>query len=147
MSIDDLLSDDSLILSAQEENSPPVRKFCLAGVLDVSAVFLILLPLYGNPVGHSVRPVNLILFTAVSPAIRMICWSVLTGLIITGILELLLIRSGKDNRSVLIGKFSLFVSILAILFFASVREPYVLALLFMLFLAKLFLMIRQEKLR
>lgn len=149
ISIDDLLSGEELMEAAEAENNENLRRVyaSASGVPDLCALALILLPLYGNPDGSLIRSVNLLSFTAASPLTRTFYWILLCALISAGLAQIFLVRSGKDAPAVLARKISLFLSTVSILFFAAAKEPYALSILFLLFLGKLFLYIRQEKMR
>lgn len=140
VSIDELLSDEEPAAQAPPAARPP--KGCAAAGcwLDISAVAFILLPLYGNPVNGHVRAVNLPAFTAASAPIRAAYWLLFAMLIALGAAGLLLARPGRQQaRLALCARLSLALHAAAILLFAAAREPYVVALLFLSFLAKLLL--------
>ncbi len=145
ISIDDLLSGEELIAAAQEENHANLRSVYAAlwGMLDLAAVACILLPLYGVPVDGGFRSVTLFSFTAASPLIHSMYWLALIGLMITGAAEMWLVRRGRAGCRML----SLALSAAAILLFTSAKEPYAAAVLFLLFLGKLFVMTRQNLLK
>lgn len=145
VSIDELLSGEELIVAAEEQNSANRKSTCAAliGALDVFAIMFILLPLYGIAVDGHIHSVSLYSFTAASGMIRAAYWMVFAAMIVMGIVELAFVRFGKEVWSALCGKVSVALSAAGILFFAAVKEPYVIALLFMFFMAKVFLLIRQ----
>jgi len=68
-------------------------------------------------------------------------------LILMGMAQLLSARLEKEVWGVYGEKISLICSALAIIFFAVVKEPYVLVLLFLLFLGKLFLLSGQKRIK
>jgi len=147
VSIDDLLSGEELITAAQTENRVHLQtiRATVTGFLDLFAAACIFLPLYGNPGEGHIRAVNLFAFTAASPGIRALAWLLLLMLSLLGITELLLVRMKKDACIRLIAKVSLALSTIAILFFALIRTPYALTLLFLFFLVKLFLICSQSR--
>ena len=149
ITIDELLSSDELIAAAETENHANLKKVytTIIGLLDVFAIAFILLPLYGNVVDGVIYPVNLYTFTSLNVIIRIAYWAVFLVLIATGILELVFVRLDKEEWSIIGEKVSFILSIIAILLFATTKEPYVVILLFLMFLAKLFLLMKQSKLR
>lgn len=145
VSIDDLLSGEELMAAAQQENHANLRSVYAAvwGMLDLAAMACILLPLYGVPAEGGFRSVTLFSFTAASMLIRCLYWLALTGLILTGVAEMWLVRRGRSGCRTL----SLVLSAAAILLFTSAKEPYAAVVLFLLFLGKLFVMARQNLLK
>lgn len=149
ISIDELLSGEELIAAAEIENRETLHNMytSIIGLLDLLVVLCIILPLYGNPADGTIQSVNLFSFNAVTTIVRIFYWTVFLALIAMGTAELLLSRGEKENGKMPIQKLSLLLSILAILFFAAVKEPYVIALLFLFFLIKLFLIMKQTPMK
>ena len=143
ISIDELLSGEELIAAAQEENQSNLRSVyaVLWGMLDVSALACILLPLYGVPAEGGIRSVSLFSFTAVSGGLIAVYWTLLIALIASGVVKLWLTRCGRTGCEIP----SLALSAAAILFFAIFREPYAAPLLFLLFLGKLLLFLKPKQ--
>ena len=119
VTIDELLSGEELITLAETENRSNLKKIYsfIYGILDMMAVTFILLPLYGN----------------------------LIVLIALGIAKLMCVCFEKESWSNIITKCSLVLSTLFICFFAAARQPYVTALMFLLFVAKIFVWIKQTQ--
>ncbi|WMJ77120.1 MULTISPECIES: helix-turn-helix domain-containing protein [unclassified Sedimentibacter] len=149
VSIDELLSGEELITIAETENSSNLKKIysILFGILDVMVIAFIILPLYGNPVGGYIYSVNLLSFTATTPMNLVIYWIVFVALMGIGIAKLLFIRFEKKSCGNISTKVSIVLSFVAILFFAAAKEPYVIALLFLLFVIKMFLLMKQGKIK
>lgn len=149
VSIDELLSGEELLTLAQTENSSNIKKIygLLFGMLDAIAIAFILLPLYGNPVGGYIYSVNLLSFTATTSINLAIYWIVFVALIGIGMAKLLFIHFEKESWGNKATKVSIALSIVAILFFAAAKEPYVIALLFLLFVMKIFLLMKQGKVK
>ena len=147
VSIDELLSGEELITLAQTENNSNMNKIynLLLGILDVTGIAFILLPLYGNPVEGYIYSVNLLSFAATTSINLTIYWIVFIAMTGIGIAKLLFIHFEKDLWSSIAVKASFTLSITAILFFAAAREPYVTALLFLLFVMKTFLLMKQRR--
>ncbi|MBQ2120213.1 MAG: helix-turn-helix transcriptional regulator [Peptococcaceae bacterium] len=147
ISIDELLSGEELIAAAEIENRETLHNMytSIIGLLDLLVVLCIILPLYGNPADGTIQSVNLFSFNAVTTIVRIFYWIVFLALIAMGTAELLLSRG--ENWKMPLQKVSLLLSVLAILFFAAVKEPYVIALLFLFFLIKLFLIMKQTPMK
>ena len=149
MTIDELLSGEELITLAETENRSNLKKIYsfIYGILDMMAVTFILLPLYGNGnlVDGYIYSVNLLSFTDTTPIYLAIYWIVFIVLIALGIAKLMCVCFEKESWSNIITKCSLVLSTLFICFFAAARHPYVTALMFLLFVAKIFVWIKQTQ--
>ena len=104
-----------------------------------------ILPLYGNLVDGYTYSVNLLSFTDTTPIYLAIYWIVFIVLIALGIAKLMCVCFEKESWSNIITKCSLVLSTLVICFFAAARQPYVTALMFLLFVAKIFVWIKQTQ--
>ena len=149
VSIDELLSSEELIAAAETEHREMLHNMytSIIGLLDVLVVLCVILPLYGNPADGVIQSVNLFSFNAVTTVVRIFYWTVFLALIAMGAAELLLSRGEKESWKMPLQKVSLLLSILAILFFAAVKEPYVITLLFLFFLIKLYLIMKQNPMK
>ncbi len=149
VSIDELLSSEELIAAAETEHRETLHNMytSIIGLLDVLVVLCVILPLYGNPADGVIQSVNLFSFNAVTTVVRIFYWTVFLALIAMGAAELLLSRGEKESWKMPLQKVSLMLSILAILFFAAVKEPYVITLLFLFFLIKLYLIMKQNPMK
>ena len=149
VSIDELLSSEELIAAAETEHRETLHNMytSIIGLLDVLVVLCVILPLYGNPADGVIQSVNLFSFNAVTTVVRIFYWTVFLALIALGAAELLLSRGEKESWKMPLQKVSLLLSILAILFFAAVKEPYVITLLFLFFLIKLYLIMKQNPMK
>lgn len=149
VSIDELLSGDELITIAETENNLNIKKIynLLLGILDIMAIAFVFLPLYGNPVGDYIYSVNLFSFTATTSINLATYWIVFISLTGIGVAKLLFIHFEKVLWNNITTKVSMVFSILAILFFTATKEPYVIALLFLIFVMKMLLLLKQGKLK
>lgn len=149
VSIDDLLSGEELIDLAETENRSNLKKVYsfISGLLDVAAIALIFLPLYGKTEGGYIYSVNLMSFTETTKINLIIYWCVFIIMIGLGIAKIICIHFDKELWSNLMTKFSIILNTVAICFFAAVKEPYVTTLLFLLFVMKIFLLMKQSGLK
>ena len=141
ISLDDLLSGDELMAAAETENRANLRRVTgiVFGALDVLAVALLFLPLFGQQEGDYIRAVTLWHYTAVGSVLRMVYAALLALLAVIGVVELFLQRRWKYP--------SLIVHTAAILLFALSRQPYMTALLFLLYMVKVVLLIQEKGIR
>lgn len=149
VSIDELLSGEELITLAQTENSSNLKKIysLLLGILDVMAIVFILLPLYPNPVGDYIYSVNLLSFTATTAINLAVYWIVFNAMIGLGIAKLIFTHFDQALWCDIITKSSIVLSVVVVCIFAAVREPYATSLLFLLFVMKIFLLMKQSKIK
>jgi transcriptional regulator with XRE-family HTH domain len=149
VSIDELLSGEELITLVQTENSSNLKKIysLFLGILDVMAIVFILLPLYPNPVGDYIYSVNLLSFTATTRINLAVYWIVFNAMIGLGIAKLIFTHFDKALWCDITTKSSIVLSVVAVCIFAAVREPYATSLLFLLFVMKIFLLMKQSKIK
>lgn len=149
VSIDELLSGEELMTLAQEENTSNIKKIysLLIGVLDVMATVFIFLPLYGKAEGGYIYSVNLLSFTETTMINLIIYWSIFIAIIGIGICKVIATQFDKGVWNGIATKLSILLSGIAIFFFAAAREPYVTALLFLFFILKIFLLIKELKIK
>lgn len=147
ITIDDLLSGDELIAVAEKENQNNLKRIynAIFGVLDVAAILLVFLPLYWNPKGG--YSVNLFLFSDVLSGVSLIYWLFFIILTLMGVFELLFFHKFKEQWGNVFEKISLSISMVATLFFGAVKEPYVVAFMFLFFLGKLFLWMKKKAIK
>ena len=147
ITIDELLSGEELISVAEKENNANLKKVYTAifGTLDMAVILLTVLPLYWNSdLGYSV---NLFAFANASIGVYSIYWIIFAALTLAGVFELCFARIGKENGVKRVEQLSLVMGIIATLFFSAAKEPYVVAFMFLLFIAKVFLLIKQRNIR
>lgn len=149
VSIDELLSGEELITLAEAENSSNLKKTYsfISGILDVMVIAFILLPLYGNNIEGYIYSVNLLSFKDTTLINIAIYWIIFILMIALGIAKLIFTSLDKELWGSITTKSSIVLSIIAICFFAAAKEPYVTMLLFMFFVAKIFLFIKESKIK
>ena len=141
VSIDDLLSSEKLLILAQKENKSNIRNICnyMFGLVDISSILLILLPLYPNTINELIYSVNLFEYKETTSLNIMLCWSLYSLLIILGIMKIVF----KNNK--VITYCSMILSILLVLFLALTRIPYAIFISFIFFVIKCILLSKSLK--
>ncbi|NCB91639.1 MAG: XRE family transcriptional regulator [Clostridia bacterium] len=149
VSIDELLSGDELITLAEKENKSNIQGMydVLIGVMDIMAIILIVLPLYGNPIEGYIYSVNLISFSATTPLNLLIYWVIYISLIVIGIMKLLFIHFQKAVGENRITKISVGLSIVSMIFLIAAREPYATTLVFLFLVVKVVLLLKKAKIK
>ena len=138
VSIDELLSGE-----APEQAAGDKGTFgWLFGALDILAVLLLVLPLFGQRDGDGVRGVSLLIHTGIPGYLRLLYAAALAAIPALGVTGLTLAGKGQGRG---VRACSMALGAAAILLFALSRQPYVTALLFLLFLAKAALLLRESR--
>jgi len=149
ISIDDLLSGEELITLAENENRANIDMTytLIFGILDLTALAFLFLPLYGRQDGEVIRMVSL--FS--DPDANVITWTIYLVLpiimAIMGIVEIVMQQflnekwySNSRTGSILLHAFS-------ILAFVATRQPYATSLLFLFFMIKVVLLIKSSRVK
>ncbi|MBI9046842.1 MAG: helix-turn-helix transcriptional regulator [Anaerolineaceae bacterium] len=149
VSIDDLLSGEELISLAESENhSNMIKVFNLIfGILDLMAIACIFLPLFGQPEGEFIRAVSLFGCHDISVLTRIIYLLMLILMLIMGIAELIILLFEKEKWLEFINTASILLHAFVVFVFVVTRQPYVTSFLFMLFLIKVVLLIKANRIK
>lgn len=146
VTIDDLLSGEELISIAELENNSNINKIfnLIWSFLDIMALTLVFLPLYGQFDGEVIRMVNLYNFNDASNITRFIYFIVPLSIVLIGILEFAMqyINSKWLNVCKII---SVLLQSFAILIFINTRQPYATSLIFVFLMIKVLLFIKRNK--
>ncbi len=147
ISIDELLSGEELLTLAETENRTSLIKIygLIYAILDLMIILCIFLPLYGKSDGSYIHAVNLMAFTDTTVINLILYWVVFIVIIGLGIAQFLFLHFENESRRNLTAKCSTGLEIFAICFFAAAKEPYVTTLLFLIFVMKIFLLIKQSQ--
>ncbi len=145
VTIDELLSGEELISLAQTENCSNLKKVYdfIFSLLDMMAIACIFLPLYGKSDGTYIHAVNLFDFTDTSALHLTIYCTTFIAMMGIGTAKLLLTHFDKEAWGSIVTKYSLALTAAAICFLAAAREPYTTALIFLLFVAKIFVLTKR----
>ena len=146
VSIDDLLSSETLLSIAEKENRANIRSMCdvLLGIVDICTLLLIILPLYPNTVEGYVYSVNLMVYTQGTSWIPLTYWGTFLILIVCGVIKLFLVQRKVEKGQKIVTICSMVMSILTILLLALTREAYAVIVLFVLLVIKGILVYRLQ---
>ena len=138
VTIDDLLSGEKLISIAEKENKKNLQNLCdvLFGIVDLSSVLLMILPLYPKTVDNYIYSVNLSAYTEVSARNRLVYWIMFSGLILIGALKLFMVQFKVEKMQKPLLTCSLLLSIAAVIILALAGETYAVTAVFLLLLMK-----------
>lgn len=145
ITIDELLSSEELIDLAVSENRSNINRLFayMCGLVDTLAIGLILLPLYGQPTIDYIQAVSLLHYTNTTLVLKSLYWIIFILLIALGIGQIMTLRLKKEHWQNRFKKCAFALNSLAIILFAAAREPYVTALLFLMFGVKVILLLKE----
>ena len=146
VTIDELLSGEKLLSIAEKENKSNLQKMCdlLFGTVDVSAILLVILPLYPKTIEGYIYAVNLMAYTETTELNRMIYWGMFVALIACGIVKILMVKLEIEKGSRMVTDVSVGLHVLLVLFLALAREPYAVAMAFLLLVIKGMLLLKSR---
>jgi transcriptional regulator with XRE-family HTH domain len=144
ISLDKLLSSEEILEIAKIENQNNIYKyngllFCL---LDIVRIIFIFLPLYSYKTNDFVYSVSLVNSNDLGITLKIIFMLNFIMFLVLGIIEL--IFNFKGNNS-LIKKISLFLDVVSIFILLFTKQPYVIALMFVIFIIKIIMLIKVNK--
>lgn len=146
VSIDDLLSGEEILILAQEENKQKQSHLCdlLFGLLDLSVLLLLFLPLFGQRMDGGVESVALIGFSSVSPFLRFAYFDFVSSSAVLGILTLVLQNCAHKFWLQSKTKLSLFLNIIGVLLFTVSTQVYAAVFLFVLLIIKASILLKNR---
>lgn len=146
ITIDELLSGDELLALAEEDTKQKRNYFrdLVFGLLDICMAMFFFLPFFRQTVNAKIQEVSLLSLSEISSWLKVIYFSIVIAVILTGFLTLALQKSQKPfwlrNKS----KLSLFLNSTAILVFIISPQPYAATFMFALLIIKALLIIRWQ---
>lgn len=148
VTIDELLSGEKLISIAEKENKANLQSICnlLIGIFDIFSFLLIVLPLYPKHIGNYISAVNLFAYLETTDLNRIVYWGMFIALIIIGVVKIVMLQLKVVKGKTVLQIGSIVISIVAVLFLALTGETYATALMFLLFLMKGILIIKENTL-
>lgn len=147
VTIDDLLSSETLLSIADKENKSNIQSICdqLFGIIDVCSIMLIVLPLYPNTVNGFIYSVNLFEYTQTTSMIRMMYWAMFLTLIIVGAVKLLVANTVNIRLNKVMTKVSISISSMLVLILSMTREAYAIIVVFLLLMVKVVFLLKYTK--
>ena len=138
VSVDELLSGEALVQIAEKENRSNLRSVCelLFGIVDLMSICLVLLPLYPEPTAGHVYAVSLLSYAQTGTVSRLLHWLLSLGLVGLGGAKVLFTQRKIEKPQRAITLVSMALHIAAVLFLAMAREPYAVAMAFLLLVIK-----------
>lgn len=146
VTIDELLSNDELLTIAEEETKQTEAHYhdLFFGLLDLSIVMFLFLPLFGQNADGVIEAVSLLSLCSVSHWLR-ICYLVSAAAItLWGILTLALQNCRKTLWVQHKSRISLLLNGVSVLLFIISQQPYAAALLFIFLTIKALILIKKR---
>ena len=144
ISLDKLLSNEEILEIIKTENQSNISKynsllFCL---LDIVRIIFIFLPFYSYKTNDFVYSVSLFNSNDLGSILKIIFMLIYIIFLILGIIELIFNYKGNNG---LINKISLFLDMISIFILLFTKQPYVIALMFVVFIIKIIMLINVNK--
>ncbi len=146
VTIDELLSGDELLVVAEEnvkQREGRIRNI-IFGLLDISTLLLLVLPLFGQKVNDHVQEVSLLTLTEVSVYLKVAYWSMIDCVVLIGVAGLLLQDSEPFRWSRLKNKISILLHVILLFLFIISMQPYAGVLMFVFLIIKAFLLLKSK---
>lgn len=144
VSVDELLSGEELLTVAEADNRQKQSRVrdLVYGLLDLSGLLLLFLPLFGQRAGEQVQPVSLPVLVA-APYLCAAFWSVVIAMTVVGILTLALQNCQSPLWLRLKSGMSLILNAVGALVFVVSLQPYVAVFLCAVLAIKVFLLLKK----
>ena len=149
ISIDELLSNNELIELAETENRSNINKVSslVFGALDLISVAFLFMPLFGQQEGEYIRAVTLLAHTSMSNLLRILYFTSLAVISLFGLFEIVIELTDYEKGLRIYKSCSIALYAAAIFLFAISRQPYITAVLFLLFMVKIVLIIQGKRIK
>lgn len=146
ITVDELLSGEEILTLAQEENKQKQSHLCdlLFGLLDLSVLLILFLPLLGQRLDRGVESVSLIGLTVASSYLRFAYLIFVSFSAVLGISTLALQNCTHSFWVQSKTKFSLILNIIGVLLFTVSTQVYVAVFLFVLLIIKVLVLLKKQ---
>ena len=144
VSLDKLLSSEEILEIAKTENQSNISEynsllFCL---LDIVRIIFIFLPLYSYKTNDFIYSVSLLNSNDLGTTLKIVFMLIFIMFLILGIIELIFNFKGNNK---LINKISIFLDVTSIFVLLFTKQPYVIALMFVIFIIKTIMLANVNK--
>lgn len=145
ITIDELLSSKQLLSIAEQDSMAKTQQIrdLTFGLLDLSFLLLIFIPLFGQKDADYIRQVSLLAIESIPIYIKMVYFSVIAFTAVFGIMLLTLQNWDNGIWIKIKSKISMLLSILSVLIFIATLEPYVATFCFVLLIIKVSLLLKK----
>ena len=146
VTVDQLLSSDQLLTVAEEDKRQSEKSFrnTATGIVDISALLLMILPLFAERSSETVSGASLIALNTAQPYLKVAFFSIVAAMAIWGILTLALQGREKLLWVKVKGWVSLGLSLVAVLLFVLGLHPYAAVFALALLAIKAFVLLKHQ---
>ena len=146
ITIDELLSSKQLLSIAEQDSMAKTQQIrdLTFGLLDLSFLLLIFIPLFGQKDADYIRQVSLLTIESIPIYIKMVYFSVIAFTAVFGIMLLTLQDWDNGIWIKIKSKISMLLSILSVLIFIATLEPYIATISFVLLIIKVSLLLKKQ---
>lgn len=146
ISVDELLSGEQLLTLAEADHKQKRSNLCdlLFGLLDISVLLLLFLPLFGQKMDGGVVSVSLIAFRSASPLLQFVYYDFVSSCVIMGVLLLALQNSSHSFWLRSKTKLSLILNIFGVFLFVVSTQVYVAVFLLVLLIIKVSMLLKNR---
>ena len=146
ISVDELLSGEQLLTLAEADHKQKRSHLCdlLFGLLDISVLLLLFLPLFGQKMDGGVVSVSLIAFHSASPLLQFVYYDFVSSCVIMGVLLLALQNSTHSFWLQSKTKLSLLLNIFGVFLFIVSTQVYAAVFLFVLLIIKVSMLLKNR---
>ena len=139
VTVDELLSGEEVLTIAEENNKQKENSFrdLVFGLLDISALLYLFLPLFGQKSGNVVQNVSLLSITEIAPYMKTMYLTLIAVITVWGILTLAMQnvnqRFWKSSKTIV----SLLLNVGGVLLFIISPQPYAATFMFVVLIIKM----------
>lgn len=146
ITIDELLSSKQLLSIAEQDSMAKTQQIrdLTFGLLDLSFLLLIFIPLFGQKDADYIRQVSLLAIESIPIYIKMVYFAVIAFTAVFGIMLLTLQNWDNGIWIKIKSKISMLLSILSVLIFIATLEPYIATFSFVLLIIKVSLLLKKQ---
>lgn len=146
VTVDELLSGEELLTIAEKDYAQKETSLCdrVFGLLDLSAVMLLFLPLLAQRSDGAIQEVSLWMLNDTARLLRIGYWSVVLSLCLLGVLTLTLQNCRNTFWVNYKRKLSLLLNVAGVLLFTVSLQPYAATFLFLFLIIKVFLLMKKR---
>lgn len=146
VTVDELLSGEELLTLAQEDHKQKQNHLCdlLFGLLDLSALLLLFLPLFGQRASGIVQEVSLLKLVGISTWMRLFYFCFVGSSVLLGVLTLALQNCTHRFWLNAKTKVSVLLNVIGVLMFTVSLQSYVVIFLFALLIIKAFILLKNR---
>ena len=146
VSIDELLSGEELLTLAEEDHKQKNRHLLdlVFGLVDLSVLLILFLPLFGQKTDGGVVSVSLIAFCSASPLLQFVYYDFVSSCVIMGVLLFALQNSTHTFWLRSKTKLSLILNIFGVFLFIVSTQVYVAVFLFVLLIIKVSMLLKNR---